>query len=63
MRKFSSVRDLAALFSKHENTIYTWLDEGLFPNAFKVKGLLYIPQSDIDRLRRQGRARTEHRSA
>ena len=56
MRKLHTVRDLATLFQKHENTIYKWIIEDLlFPNAFKVKDGWYVPESDVRQLIRSGR--------
>jgi hypothetical protein len=38
MRQLQTVKDLATLFQKHENTIYRWITEDrLFPNAFRIK--------------------------
>jgi hypothetical protein len=57
VQKLQTVRDLVNLFQKHENTIYRWLTEDrLFPNAFKVKDGWYVPESDMRRVMRDGRA-------
>ena len=57
MRQLKTVRDLATLFQKHENTIYKWiLEDRLFPNAFKVKDGWYVTEADVRRLIRQVRA-------
>lgn len=56
MRKFQTVRDLAVMFQKHENTIYKWITaDRLFPNAFKVKAGWYVPQNDVIRLMKSRR--------
>jgi len=49
-----TVQTLAELFSRHPNTIYQWIKEGLFPHAFKVKDGWYVPATDIHRLARGG---------
>jgi hypothetical protein len=55
MRQFLTVDDLAALFSKHRNTIYRWIEEGLFPHAFQVKDGWYVPTTDVKQIVRAGR--------
>lgn len=56
MRQLQTVKDLAELFQKHENTIYKWITEDrLFPNAFKVKDGWYVPLSDVEKLMKSGR--------
>lgn len=56
MRQLQTVKDLAELFQKHENTIYKWIvEDHLFPNAFKVKDGWYVPLSDVERLMKAGR--------
>ena len=55
MRPLQTVRDLATLFQKHENTIYRWIiEDRLFPHAFKVKDGWYVPESDVRRVMRDG---------
>jgi hypothetical protein len=57
MRPLFTVKSLAAVFRRHENTIYRWLlEDHLFPNAFKVKDGWYVPESDVRRVMRDGRA-------
>jgi predicted DNA-binding transcriptional regulator AlpA len=56
VRKLQTVKDLAKLFQKHENTIYRWIvEDHLFPNAFRVKDGWYVPESDVERLMRAGK--------
>jgi hypothetical protein len=57
VRKFQTVKALAELFGKHENTIYKWiLEDQLFPHAFQVKGNWYVLERDLRRVYREGRA-------
>ena len=52
--KYLTVKDLAELFQKHENTIYKWLDDGtIFPNARRVKDGWKVPDSDIELLQQR----------
>lgn len=52
--KLLTVKDLAALFQKDEETIRCWIREGdVFPSAFKVKDGWYVPMIDVKRLMRQ----------
>ena len=63
MRKLQTVRDLATLFQRHENTIYKWIvDDRLFPNAFRIKRELYVPLCDVERVIRQGCAAANHQA-
>jgi|CXWL01.1.fsa_nt_gi hypothetical protein len=56
MMKLFTVRMTAALFHKHENTVYRWLlDDRLFPNAFQINGGWFIPENDVRRLLKDGR--------
>ena len=46
--KFYTVKMLAQLFIKHENTIYRWIvNDKLFPHALRVKDGWFIPSSDV----------------
>jgi hypothetical protein len=47
MQKLYTVQDLCKLFSKHVNTIRTWIEDGVFPHAFKVKDGWYVPERDV----------------
>lgn len=52
--KYLTVKDLAELFQKHENTIYKWLDDGtIFPHAHRVKDGWKVPDSDIKTLQKR----------
>lgn len=50
MPKLYTVESLAEHFSKHTKTIRMWIEEGLFPNARKIKGGWYVPESDVTAL-------------
>jgi hypothetical protein len=60
MQKLFTVRMLAELFQKHENTIYLWITiDRLLPNAFQIKGGWYVPESDVKHLMRSRRQPAE----
>jgi excisionase family DNA binding protein len=44
-----AVSEVAKRFSVSDQTIYRWIDDGLLP-VVKVRRLLRIRQSDVDRL-------------
>lgn len=49
--KFFTVKALAELFSRDEETIRRWINDGdVFPGAFKVKDGWYVPSVDVKRL-------------
>ncbi len=48
--KLLTVKDLAAMFQKDEETIRTWIRERVFPGAFKIKEGWYVPASDIKKM-------------
>jgi predicted site-specific integrase-resolvase len=49
--KFYTVKVLAEMFGKDEETIRRWINDGdTFPHAFKVKDGWYVPSSDVKRL-------------
>ena len=51
MPKFYTVKVLAEMFGKDEETIRRWINDGdTFPHAFKVKDGWYVPSSDVRRL-------------
>ena len=51
MPKLYTVKALAELFDKDEETIRRWIREGdVFPNAFKVKDGYYVPVGDVKKL-------------
>lgn len=51
MPKLYTVKALAELFQKDEETIRNWIREGdVFPHAFKVKDGWYVPAADVKRL-------------
>lgn len=50
-KKLFTVKALAALFERDEETIRRWINDGdVFPHAFKVKDGWYVPQTDVKRL-------------
>lgn len=51
MPKLYTVKDLAVLFQKDEETIRCWIRDGdVFPHAFKVKDGWYVPVADVKKL-------------
>lgn len=51
MPKLYTVKALAALFEKDEETIRRWINDGdVFPSAFKVKDGWYVPAGDIKKM-------------
>ena len=51
MPKFYTVKVLAEMFGKDEETIRRWINDGdTFPHAFKVKDGWYVPSGDVKRL-------------
>ena len=60
MSKLFTVKALAELFDKEEQTIVLWIKDGVtFPNAFKVRGGWYVPLSDIRKLMKQNKPATD----
>jgi len=58
--KLFTVKDLATLFQKDEETIRRWIREGdVFPNAFTVKGGFYVPVSDVKKMMKKNAAESE----
>lgn len=54
MAKYYTVKALAELFDKDEETIRRWINDGdTFPKAFKVKDGWYVPVSDVKRLEKR----------
>lgn len=50
MPKFYTVQDLAKMFSRDEETIRRWINDGdTFPGAFKIKDGWYVPKADVTR--------------
>lgn len=51
MPKFLTVKALAELFDKKEETIREWIRDGdVFPNAFRIRDGWYVPASDVNKL-------------
>lgn len=57
MQKLLTIKMASAFLHRHYNTTAKWISEGAFPNAAKVRGGLFIPENDIRRLLKAGRAR------
>lgn len=56
-----TVPQLAALFGRGSSTVRTWIEDGLFPNAYKLKGREWrVPRADIEAVQKQ--QREAHRS-
>jgi hypothetical protein len=44
-----TVTDLVALFGKRPSTVRSWLEAGLFPGAFKLRGKTWrVPRSAVE---------------
>lgn len=42
------VDEVAEYFRRHRNTIYLWIEQGLFPGAYQPNGGPYlIPHADV----------------
>lgn len=51
MPKLYTVKALAELFDKKEETIREWIRDGdVFPNAFRIRDGWYVPASDVNKL-------------
>lgn len=50
MAKLYTVADLAALFSRHKQTIREWIADGVFPRAFRVRDGWYVPEGDVKKV-------------
>lgn len=60
MPKLYTVKALAELFDKKEDTIREWIKDGdVFPNAFKIKDGWYVPSSDIKKMMKRNGAESE----
>jgi predicted DNA-binding transcriptional regulator AlpA len=57
MEKLLTIRMVSETLHRHENTIYRWVEEGIFPHASRIRGGLFIPESDVRRLLKDGRVR------
>lgn len=61
MQPFYTVKQVAEMFSKTEDTIREWLKDGdVFQGAFKVKDGWYVPASDIKKLVKKNGTASEH---
>lgn len=50
MPKLYTVKALSELFDKSQETIYSWIQDGIFPHAFKIKDGWYVPVADIKKI-------------
>lgn len=53
MPKLYTVKSLAEMFEKDEETIRCWFREGVFPGSFKIKDGWYLKQEDLDKITNQ----------
>jgi excisionase family DNA binding protein len=54
MQKPYTVRMVADLLQRHENTVYKWVQEGILP-AFRINRGWYIKERDVRRLLKDAR--------
>jgi excisionase family DNA binding protein len=47
MSRNYTVNEVAEYFRRSQKTIWRWIDDGMFPHAFKVKDGYLIPEEDI----------------
>jgi hypothetical protein len=60
MPKLYTVKALAVLFDKKEDTIREWINDGdVFPNAFKIKDGWYVPAGDIKKMIKRNREESD----
>lgn len=53
-----TVQQVAALFSRGDSTVRTWLSEGRFPSAYRLQGREWrIPAGDVEQMQRAERER------
>ncbi len=57
MQKLYTIRMASDLLHRHYNTTAKWISEGAFLHAAKIRGGWFIPENDIRRLLKAGRAR------
>lgn len=57
MQKLYTIRMASNLLHRHPNTIARWIQDRLFPNASRIRGGWFIPERDVRRLLKDGRAR------
>lgn len=56
MQKFMTVKEVAAVFRRSQDTIYRWIFEGkTFQSVVKVKDGYLIPESEVNRIIEEGR--------
>lgn len=61
MQKLLTIKMASDLLNKHYNTTARWLYEGALPNSSKVRGGWFIPEHDVRRLLKGGRAKAADR--
>jgi predicted DNA-binding transcriptional regulator AlpA len=57
VEKLLTVRMVAEALHLHENSVYRYIQEHVFPRATKIRRGWYIPQPDVQRVLRNGRTR------
>ena len=51
-----TVSDVSDIFGGiHQETVYDWIRDGLFPNAVQVRNIYYIPAQDVQALLEKSR--------
>ena len=60
MPKLYTVKALAELFDRDEETIRCWIRKGVFPSAFKIEDGWYVPASDIKKKMQPNQAYSDH---
>ncbi len=56
-KELLSVREVAARFGVHPQSVYRWATEGLLPKYFVGRGMLRFRREDVDALVRPTRGR------
>lgn len=55
MQKFMTVKEVAAIFRRSQDTIYRWISEGkTFQNVIKVRDGYLIPELEVKRIIEEG---------
>ncbi len=51
--KFYTVKEVSAIFSKHQRTVWRWIADGKL-DAIKIGRSVRIPTSEVERLKKGG---------
>jgi len=54
MQKLLTIRMASDLLNRHPNTITRWIQDHMFPNASRIRGVWFIPENDVRRLLKDG---------